>query len=201
MQFDQLRDAWHRELGQSAGGADVELVTRLVEKVAHDFEKTIERRDLMETAIALALVPFLGWLAVQPPAGMRTIGCAISIAALILVAVKLWLARRADTSKSAEPLSFADCLSAERERIMRQVHLLKSVAWWYIAPFLLGANLIFWVDSWSWQASVAYPVGTVLFGVFVWWLNQRAVRRTLQPMLDEIDAVSERLASDGQADA
>ena len=70
-----------------------------------------------------------------------------------------------------------------------------------MAPIVVGANLIFSVDSWSRQASVAYLIGTVLFGVFVLWLNQRAARRFLQPMLDEIDSVSKRLASGGREDA
>jgi hypothetical protein len=196
MQFDQLRDAWRRELEQGSGGLDIDLVTQLVEKLDRDFEKMISKRDLSETGIALALMPFLIWLAFRPPFGLRTVGCVVIIAGLTLVVVILWRARRAGTD-FVGPLSFAESLSAERKRIARQVRLLKSVAWWYVAPIVIGANLIFSVDSWSRQATVAYLIGTVLFGVFVLWLNQRAARRVLQPMLDEIDAVSERLASNG----
>jgi len=61
---------------------------------------------------------------------------------------------------------------------------------------LLGANLVFWAMSPSRIASVCYLVGTILFGLFVWWLNQRANRIHLQPMLDEIDGVIRQLTSE-----
>jgi hypothetical protein len=121
------------------------------------------------------------------------------IGGVLLVVVILWRARRTGTD-TVGPLSFAESLSAERKRIVRQVRVLNSVAWWYVAPIVVGANLIFSVDSWSREATIAYLIGTVLFGVFVLWLNRRAARRYLQPMLDEIDSVSESLASNGQAD-
>ena len=124
MRFDQLSDAWRRELEQGSGALDIELVTRLVEKLDRDFERMISRRDLAETGIALALMPFVAWLAFQPPFGLRTTGCVVIIAGLTLVVVILWRARHAGTDTFG-PLSFAESLSAERMRIARQVRLLE----------------------------------------------------------------------------
>jgi hypothetical protein len=195
MHFEQLRAVWQQHLGRSLGRSEVDLVARLLEQFALDFERKIRRRDMMESAAALAAVVLFGLAALRMPTIVGKLGCLIVVAWAVFIIVKLRRARRVG-KRPAESLPLLDFFSEEREHLVRQIRLLRSVAWWYISPCLLGANLVFWANSRSTIASVSYLVGTLLFGLFIWWLNRRAVRLHLQPMLDEIDRVTRELTSE-----
>jgi hypothetical protein len=195
MHLDQLRAVWHQHLDRSPDRADIALVARLVEQFARNFERQIHRRDIIETAAALAVVALFAPSAMRLPTLVGKIGCLVTVAGAVLVVAKLWSARRAG-KRPAEPLPLSDFLSGEREHLVRQIRLLRSVAWWYISPLLLGANLIVWATLPSTTWFVCYLVATVLFGLLVWWWNQQAVQRDLQPLLEEIDRVIRQLTSE-----
>jgi len=199
MQLDQIRAVWHQHLEQPASRNEVDLIARLVEQFARDMERKILRRDLTESILALAGVVFFGWLAVRSPTVVGKIGCLIAVAWAVLVIAKLWHARHGGR-RPAGSLPLDGYLSEERQYLIRQIRLLRSVAWWYISPLLLGVNLEVWANSPSWVFSACYLVATVILGVFIWWLNQRAIRSVLQPMLDEIDRVARQLTADIQTD-
>jgi hypothetical protein len=197
MHFDQLRAVWQQHLEQSPDRADLNLIARLVEQFALDFERKVFRRDIQETAASLAVIVVFGLGAAWFPSPIGKIGCLVIVAGCLLVIVKLWHASRVGKPPT-ESLPLTEFFSGERAHLIRQIRLLRSVAWWYLGPLLLGLNLISWALSPSRALFVGYLVATFLFGLFVWWLNQRAIRTDLQPMLDEIDRVSRQLASDAQ---
>jgi hypothetical protein len=199
MRLDHIRAVWHQQLEHPASRNEVELIARLVEQFAQDMERKLFRRDVTESSLALAGVVFFGWLAVRLPMVTGKIGCLIIVAGAVVIIAKFWHTRHAGRPPAGS-LPLEGYLSQERQHLVRQIRLLRSVAWWYLSPTLLGANLIFWAISPSWIFSACYSVVSVMVGVFIWWLNQQAIRSELQPMLDEIDRVTRQLSFDAQTD-
>jgi hypothetical protein len=195
MHFEQLRAAWQRHVEESPGRIDPALLAGLVEQFAVEFERTIVRRDRRETVAALVVIVLFGLSALGIPAIVGKIGCLIVVAGAAAIIGMLWRARRAGMRPSPA-LPLAEFLAAERDNLVRQIRLLRGVAWWYLSPIVIGANLVFWSMSSTRTAAVCYLVGTLLFGLFVWWLNQRAVRAHLQPLVDEIDRLGKLLAAE-----
>ena len=90
MQFDQLRAVWHHQLEQPVSRNEVELIARLVEQCARDMERTLLRRDLTESTVAVAGIISFGWLAVRLPTVIGKIGCLVIVAGAVLIIAKLW---------------------------------------------------------------------------------------------------------------
>jgi hypothetical protein len=89
------------------------------------------------------------------------------------------------------------CLQSSRSEVSHQIRLLQSVLWWYLLP--LAAGLGIWtanallrtihsgaasLSSWAIYLGIC-----LLLFVGVYWLNQFAVRKYLQPRLQELDAL------------
>jgi hypothetical protein len=75
----------------------------------------------------------------------------------------------------------------------RQIQLSRSVLWWYIAPGILGANLVFIGTGASRNESLGYGIFTLLFAWGVYALNMRAVTKHLVPHREELANVLTQL--------
>ncbi len=90
----------------------------------------------------------------------------------------------------------------EIERIENQIELLRTIASWYIAPRIIGANLVFAGSSSSWLATSLYFVCTLLLSWFIYALNQRAVSKEFVPLYEELKSLEKELVdpkTDGPA--
>jgi hypothetical protein len=189
MSLDDAQAAW-----RSTPAPSSEEFTGLVAKVrsAERFEARIRGRDLVESAAALiviaaflpALFSFPGWLS--------RIGAGIIIVHAIAIMVVLHgTRRRRGGAPVAAPLK--EFFLAELTRVDDQIYLLKNVGWWYIAPSMGGACLVLLgLIGWNWPALGL--CGTFIgFGVYVCWLNQRAVRSHLLPLRESLVAAEREL--------
>jgi CubicO group peptidase (beta-lactamase class C family) len=82
-----------------------------------------------------------------------------------------------------------ETLRCELRKVQVQIDLLRSILWWYLLP--LGVGVVVYNRGiagslWAWISYVAFVIA--LF-VFIYWLNQRAVRKTLLPLKSEIEAL------------
>jgi hypothetical protein len=86
------------------------------------------------------------------------------------------------------------CLESSRGEVRHQIWLLRNVFWWYLLPLAAGlaisiAHSALALEQGDSSFLVGYMVFCVLLFWGIWWLNQYAVRKTLQPRLDEIEAL------------
>ena len=201
MSLDQLRETWHREALSPPVRKAAEEVKAVRERAA-ELDRAVRRRDRIETAVALALLPIFGWVAWATPHPVSAVGSVILALACVVIPVRLRMARR----RRPDPgLPLAQSLRAELGRIRAQDRLLGSVAWWYLAP--LGAGVILFMAG----APVAplFKVGyaAVVLAFFGWLLhlNLRAVRRDLRPVARELESwladLDEAATIAGDADA
>ena len=95
-------------------------------------------------------------------------------------------------SEPGEPL--LDCVRVSLTQVEHQIWLLRNVFWWYLLPFTIAILAFFAQDAWLnhsgfWPIALAFvPFALfllVLYG-FVYYLNQRAVRRELEPRRQEL---------------
>ena len=105
--------------------------------------------------------------------------------------------------------SFREQLTQRKLLMQHQKDLLNSVPYWYVLPpFIMNVIFIFGLGDpeaykWSTWLAEALPnslkekIFTITFlGVFysfVIWLNKRAVKRELQPVIDHIEEVQKQL--------
>jgi hypothetical protein len=83
--------------------------------------------------------------------------------------------------------------------VWHQIWLLRNVWWWYLLPLFVGANVCFTgtVARVEPQNALRVGCGYFVFCVLlfwgIYWFNQFAVRKSLQPRLKELDALLEDL--------
>lgn len=189
MNLENYAQLWQNQ------AVDLDLNLQQVRKEAIRRQQHLFWRDLRELlATAVVVVGFSvilllasDWLA-RLGAVLTLVGCGLTF----------WLllgARRLARTQPDAPLR--DQLQLELNRLDRQILLLRKVLWWYLLPLLGGAVLVFAGLSGLWWWSLAYFLAVLAFGVWVWWLNQRAWRRELWPQRQRLAELIERLdASD-----
>ncbi len=149
----------------------------------------VRRRDLLETAVAIPLVPLFGVAAVMlAMAGLPT---AAAFAGFLAVAVawiplRLWRARQSipapDPGGSA--LAF---LRAERRALELQVELLSSVAWWYWGPIGVGViGLVAGIRGLT-PETLVYAGFVAVLCAAIEVANRLAVRKGIRPAIAAVD--------------
>ncbi len=194
MILDEFRDEWRQD-GAGLDQDDAEELMEHVRQRAEALERTIRRRDRLETGMA-ALVS-LFFLSQFGSAGPVTrVGILVTVAAAILIAVRL---HRARAGAGAIDRGAPIVLWARRERdwVAGQIRLLQSVLWWYVLPLMLGVILVFGGAMGPGLATALYSVGVAVFGAGVYWLNQQAVRLELLPRYRELDTLVHQFAEEG----
>jgi small neutral amino acid transporter SnatA (MarC family) len=193
MTLDEARMAWHALDDDPALSLSDDDILALVKSRAARFERQIRRRDWREVIAAL-----VGAVLIAPVAahsGLVTrVGVVIVIAGLVLIVVKLRLARPGHAGPRLDvPVSAV--LQAEQARVDAQIGLLQTVLWWYVAPIAIGSVMIVGGTAGASRFTFWYAVGVALLSWGVVWLNTRAVRRVLRPLRDELTELLSSIAS------
>jgi hypothetical protein len=172
-----------------------EEVLALVHTRSRRFQRQIRFRDWRE----LVAGGFAGVMIA--PAVMRgpvlaRVGAVVVLAGVALTAFRLLRARRVGASRVSDPtVPVTTALHAELEQVDAQITLLRSVAWWYVAP-LIGGSVLLVAGS---RGTAWFTLGYAAFsGLLAWGIiavNRRAVRRTLEPKRREIQSLLAQIES------
>ena len=159
------------------------------------FRRQVRFRDWRELVASAVVAVMIAPAALHGPIMSRT-GAVIILAGLVLVAYRLWRARQFFTANDVDPaLPVAAALEAELRQVDAQIHLLESVASWYVAP-LLGGSIILVAGA---GRGAAFTAGYALVVAFLAWgiiaLNRRAVRGALRPRRADIVHLLAQIAS------
>ena len=160
----------------------------LVQTKSRHFQRQIRFRDWRELIAGAVAGILIAPAAVRGPLVARA-GALVILGGLVLVAFRLWQARRPTAPSAIDvTLPVATALGAELRRVDAQIALLEGVAWWYVAPLIGGSVLLVagWHGRAGWLFTLSYAIGAALLAWGIIALNQRAVRRVLQPKRNEI---------------
>ena len=192
MEPDKFEQAWRSQSSHPPVTIDRNLLVTEVQRSHQTFRAKIFRRDFKEVAISLILIPVwfvMGNLMATPWTWYLMVPCLIWTAVFFLF----------DRIRHPQlPIEAGDSLLDGTKKSLKQVEhqiwLLRNIFWWYLLPPSIAIMAIFfhfsWLDSNSTVGFVTLALGWFLFLVviygFVYWVNQRAVRKDLEPRRQEL---------------
>lgn len=187
MDPDKFQQAWRAQESHSRITVDAGLLLQEVQHSQSNFRAMILRRDCVEIGIALVMLPlwfYLGFWLALPWTWYLTVPALLWVGGFLLVDR---LRHRDDRALPGEPL--LQSVHQSLAQVEHQIHLLRNVFWWYLLPFLLPMLAFFFQVAWHssqnwWQCALGFAlpasfVGALYYGVY--WLNQQAVHRQLEP--------------------
>ena len=183
MNLDDAKTLWtdhHPDDPMIAHTHSDDDLLRRVQKQADAFDRTLWRRDLLESlAGVLGLLFFVPML--DDPSWLVRIGAGGLIVSTGAILWRLHRTRRRhQTPDRSQPV--AEVLRAERAKVETQIRLLTSIMWWYIAPIAAGLLLITVGDHGVVSAYTAVFSVVLAGGAYgIYALNQRTVRNDLKP--------------------
>ncbi|MEM8963448.1 MAG: hypothetical protein AAGD38_18340 [Acidobacteriota bacterium] len=157
---------------------------------ARRMHRKIFRRDLLETGIAVLLMPFFGWFGWLALTKQRWVIFAFSVflvAALVYIPWRLWRERRKlprpDPNRSVKAY-----LREERDAMRAQAELLESIWGWYLGPLGVGViGLYVAVRGLVWQ-SLAYAAAVAFMYILIGWSNRAAAKKHYRATVASLDA-------------
>jgi CubicO group peptidase (beta-lactamase class C family) len=194
MNFEELQKAWR---SQDAGAKVTINTAALMKEVRRNqgqFRGTIFWRDVREVGVAA----FLTWLFLHW--GIRdhnwslypvAFGC-FFVGAFIVVDRLIQHQRRPMMNDSLH-----GCIESSLTHINHQIWLLKNVFWWYLLPIESGLGIFIANQVWRERhAGLPVMIGLLAYVLFcgvtcwgIYWLNQFAVRKNLEPRRQELETL------------
>lgn len=183
MDWNNLRQRW-----QSAAAADAFDDVEAVRERDRKLRGTVKRRDYIETAVALFVMPFFLWTAWNLATGDKLLGAAFALFIALwagFVPLRLWhTRRRMPTPHPDRPLR--EYLDEEREAMLAQARMLESVWVWYLGPCMIGVlGLVFSIRTPT-IGTWVYVGIVVAFCVLIGWANHVAARKHFRAMAEDI---------------
>ena len=190
MKLDDLKANWKTAIESDNSTQDLSPMIELLVKETSKVDKSIKRRDRLEISIALLLIPVWSWKLFYSASLVQTTGLWIAIVACLYIPYKLLKAKQIHAPKDNSVMAF---LQFEKIKIENQKKLLESVAVWYIAPLMVAIVLITagatvdetGIPRITEQLAIYYGF-CVMLVIGIYFLNKRAVKKQLLPLLDKI---------------
>ena len=208
MNWNDYEAVWKRQELPVGAAADVAALRETFESKHRKLAATLLVRDWIEAAagifVSLALA-FIWWRQ-----GRTGWPLALAIGLILWVTVFFIRERiRAHRNRLGAEAPLLAKLEADIAELRHQRRLLLGVWTWYLAPCLAAilivlATVILSVPAWALRGHLLFLLGYLpLLGLllwFVWFINRRAVRRQIEPRLEELEKLHRDLvAGEGQA--
>ncbi len=193
MKLDDFQKSWQSQDAAKEISINADVLLNEVRRNQQQFRRTIFWRDVREVGVAMLLVPVFIY------SGWKTHWTLyLSAFACFVVGAFLVLDRRRQKKMTPDLHgSLKDCATTSLAEVSHQIWLLKNILWWYLLPPFVPMLLFFGWCAWSPSGAVVagilqflFLVGIVLLiNVFVYWLNQSAVKKCLEPRRRELEAL------------
>ena len=206
MNPDDFQRAWQAQSARTRVTIDADLLLKEVQRNQREFRATIFLRDFREVFIALVLIPvwfYMGAKLSSPWTWYLTVPALLWIAGFMLV----YRVRHKPSPANAD-VPLLECVERSLAEVGDQIWLLRNVLWWYLLP--PGVSLLAFVAQVSWLHSKGLldalahlaPPAIVIFVTygFIYWLNQHAVRRKLEPRRQELLTLLASLRDETKSD-
>lgn len=174
--FREMMTMWQRE---NAGEAQLGVPTaaEIIDR-AQTLDRSVRSRDRVESLVAVVVLPVFLWLAVIVPSPVSKAGALVIALGCVVTPLRLWWARR---RQPRTEMTLAQSIDRELAWVDAQTRLLRSVTWWYLAPFGIGSVLFVGGGALPWWAKVLYAGIVFAFYAYLAVLNRRAAEQHLAP--------------------
>ena len=204
MNPDEFKQAWKAQpASRTRVTLKADALLNEVRRNRDTFRRTIFWRDVREVGVAAILVPVFihgGWNTHWT--------LFLSAFSCFVVGAYMLLDRRGQRKKTPELHgSLKDCAAVSLAEVNHQIWLLKNVHWWYLLPLGIPIVIFFAWTSLSSPGPVIFQILFLLFlvgfvgllYVGIYWLNQSAVKKTLNPRRLELEELLTELESQDHA--
>jgi CubicO group peptidase (beta-lactamase class C family) len=192
---DSFQQAWQALSSKTRVTIDADLLLKEVRRNQQVFRATIFWRDFREVGVSLLLLPYWFYAGINyslPWTWYLTVPTLLWIIGFVLVD-----RTRHKRMPSAPGESLLTSVKESLTQVEHQIWLLRNVFWWYLLPFTLSILAFFahvtWQASKNWLEALA--AGSLLFAFllglycFIDYINQRSVRKQLEPRRRELLAL------------
>jgi hypothetical protein len=181
MNASELEHLWQRQKPIELSPENIARIAATVDTVDRKFRRRIWWRDLREIAAVLILAV---WFGLSGQTWLRW----LAVASVLFVGA--WIIRsRIVVRPDREMPSVIERLQQMIRETETQIHLVRSVLWWYLLPCAVALFLMV-LDSPPRNSSSSQLL--ILFGpmiplfLAIYWLNQWAVRKKLVPRRENL---------------
>lgn len=208
MTLEDLQKSWNSQEAQPRLTIEPDILLKEVQRNKRSFESTVFWRDVREVGLAFLMAAFFLYV------GITENAWPLVVLAILVLFVGVFLlvdhiVQRRNKPVFTEPL--LRCVESSLNQVNHQIWLLKNVLWWYLLPpgVGIGIFIIFcaWGTIWNivtWNiiakeftAILGFLIGYSVFCVLlfwgIYWLNQRCVRKELQPRRRELETLLKNL--------
>ncbi|MEQ8472061.1 MAG: hypothetical protein RIC35_12795 [Marinoscillum sp.] len=210
MNEQDIRTIWKGASHEDLVKLDLSLLMMEMKSKIKSIEKRIKNRDTVEITASVLGMGLFGYLGFEIPFPMTKIACGIAIIWFGYVIYRLKSAQ-----KNMEPdhtLPYVDKLKAQKEFMQVQAKMLNNVLYWYVLPpFIMNILFLYGLVNpadYNWDpgflSGLPYDtsgkliciVGIALFNIYVVWLNRRAVKKDINPVIVQIESLEAQLVQD-----
>lgn len=200
MNFEDFQKSWQNQNAGSKISINADLLLKEVRRNQQQLRTTILLRDLREVSAAFILTGIFIFF------GLRQQNWTDYLIALACFGIGVYMVvdRRFQRRKRPDLHdSLKGCVETSLAEVSHQIWLLKNVFWWYLLPIAVTVLFsVFWSECHSAKpgpeiiTDLSVSLGVVvLVNWIIYWVNQLAVRKYLEPRRQELESL---LASLGQ---
>ncbi len=193
MEPDNFQQAWQAQSSQCRLMINADVLLKEVQRNQRQFSAIIFWRDVREVGVALVLAPIWIYLGIRlslPWAWHLSVPAMLWIAGFMLVDRRRHRLRVPETEQTLR-----ESVASSLAQVEHQIWLLRNVLWWYLLPLTaamlaIGGHLAWEMRLGGWAALLAVALlmtQVVVVLVFVYRLNQSAVRSELEPRRKELE--------------
>jgi len=192
MTFDELQKTWQSQEGDFRLTIDSNMLLKEVQRNKRYFESAIFWRDVREVGVAFLMFLFFLYF------GLKMKIWSLHATALLTLSVGVFMVVDRIVQKRKRPeLTGALMVYIENSlaQVVHQIWLLKNVLWWYLLP--LSIAIAVFIGHLAWLIRDLPGRGLIFLSVYcvfcvllfwgVYLLNQRAVRKELNPRKEELE--------------
>lgn len=206
----ELKDIWKNSSQVEQIKFDLSRLIMDLDRKMTRIEKVIRKRDFREIGAALIILPIFGYLAYEIPYPITRAASLLTIVWSLYVIYKFRSVQKRRREENLS-LSFTQQLENQKANMMDQHRLLDTVLYWYVLPpYILNLVFIWSLGypaniEWSGNlinhlpmdlnSKIVLTIGLAVFNTFIVWLNKRAVKKTLNPLIADIERVQAQLES------
>ena len=202
---DDLKAAWQSQTAPQRLTLDAGVVLNEVRRNERQFAAIIYCRDLREVGIALLMVPVWIYMGIK----MKSLwSWYLVVPTLFWIAGFMIVDRMRQRRRQPGPGdTLRSSIESSLAQVEHQIGLLRNIFWWYLLPPF--SAMMIWLAHLVWRSRNnglealagfgAVAVFFVLVAWFIYWLNQYAVRKQLEPRRQELQTLLRSLNEPGEA--
>jgi phosphoglycerol transferase MdoB-like AlkP superfamily enzyme len=193
MNFEDFQKTWQSQ-ASSIATINPDILLKEVRHNQRQFRATIFWRDTREVGVAILLTAFFLYQGIRHPDWTFYLLAFAALGVSTFIVVDRWIQRK---KKPVSSETLKTCVETSLAEVNHQIWLLQNVFWWYLLPFAIAVEIFICVSTGrKLDGDLRMAIVAAIFALLVillywgiYWLNQCAVRKSLEPRRQELESL------------